>query len=69
MSVKWIDSMLRATERTRARFSFIDSPLPHFEADSEFAALDLRVTLDAPAALAKEVDRLRRLVRRHGGRP
>lgn len=62
MSVALVRLTMRAAERVRVKLEALPENKDGFE-------LDMRVLLDAPECLGKEIDRLRRLVRKHGGRP
>lgn len=65
MIVRLIKRLEDQAELTRARLG--DSAIGALAQPDE--QLDLRCVLDAPKMLGAEIHRLRRLVRKHGGRP
>lgn len=74
MIMRTIASIKRCTERTRLRLIKKPDPNGPEAYPVEIACdaggpLDLRVVLDAPEVFEAEIRRLRRLVRKHGGRP
>lgn len=70
MATKFVQQLERAANRMRKRLEGRGEVVPDSLLSSATQdGLDVRMVLDAPRLLGREIDRLRRLVRRHGGRP